>query len=533
MFILLIFMFFNLDAAFTVLVIGDVMLDTYHHCETFRRAPEADIPVYNVKKTVHKLGGAANVAKNLKNLECNVFMVSVVGPDRPGEEIQRLLIKNKIYSTLFTDPSRKTTNKIRILHENKLVNRHDIEKVSNIKKKYEIYIMEFISKFCEQSSLDAIVISDYAKGVITAKLCKTIIDYANENNIRTFVDPKVNNIHKYRNCYLFKPNWHEAKAMTGPLWLRAKADRSSIDLIFEYLKEEINSKSTVITCGKDGMYFDGKRNHVCVSQDKPVVDVTGSGDIVLAVLVYSLLMNNSLHMSCYLAHIIATKGVGTVGNYEISLKDITDTIQRYNTIYGMSHVGGLNHRRFEMGHEVSQISNFEVDLSEDVTGQVPLQIFKGINAKIIKDTDTVKISKIGLMADVVFTNGCFDIIHSAHIKLLNYAKSLGKILVVGLNSDASIRQLKGPERPINNETERCELLANLGMVDHVILFDEDTPYTILSYLRPKIMVKGGDYEKDQVIGSEFAQQVALFNYIENTSTTNMIQKIKATVLAKN
>jgi len=483
-------MFFNLDAPFTVLVIGDVMLDTYQHCETFRRAPEADIPVYNVKKTVHKLGGAANVAKNLKNLDCNVFMVSVVGPDRPGEEIQRLLRKNKIYSTLFWDSSRKTTNKIRILHENKLVNRHDIEKVSNIKKRYEISIMEFISKFCEQSSLDAIVISDYAKGVITEKLCQNIIDYANENNIRTFVDPKVNNIHKYRNCYLFKPNWQEAKAMTGPLWLRAKADRSSIDLIFEYLKQEINSKCTVITCGKDGMYFDGKRNHVCVSKNKPVVDVTGSGDIVLAVLVYSLLMNNSLHMSCYLAHIIATKGVGTVGNYEISLKDITDTIQRYNTIYGMSHVGGLN-------------------------------------AKIIKDTDTAKIINIGLMADVVFTNGCFDIIHSAHIKLLNYAKSLGKILVVGLNSDASIRRLKGSERPINNETERCELLANLGMVDYIILFDEDTPYTILSYLRPKIMVKGGDYEKDQIIGSEFAQQVALFNYIENTSTTNMIQKIKA------
>jgi len=496
MFILLIFMFFDLDAAFTVLVIGDVMLDTYQHCETFRRAPEADIPVYNVKKTVHKLGGAANVAKNLKNLGCNIFMISVVGTDRPGEEIQRLLRKNKIYSTLFTDPSRKTTNKIRILHENKLVNRHDIEKVSNIKKGYEISIMEFISKFCEQGSLDAIVISDYAKGVITEKLCQNIIDYANENNIRTFVDPKVNNIHKYRNCYLFKPNWHEAKAMTGPLWHEAKADRSSIDIIFEYLKQEINSKCTVITCGKDGMYFDGKRNHVCVSKDKPVIDVTGSGDIVLAVLVYSLLMNNSLHMSCYLAHIIATKGVGTIGNYEISLKDITDTIQRYNTIYGMSHVGG-------------------------------------INAKIIKDTDTAKISKIGLMTDVVFTNGCFDIIHSAHIKLLNYAKSLGKILVVGLNSDASIRRLKGSERPINNETERCELLANLGMVDYIILFDEDTPYTILSDLRPKIMVKGGDYEKDQVIGSEFAQKVALFNYIENTSTTNMIQKIKATVLVKN
>jgi D-beta-D-heptose 7-phosphate kinase/D-beta-D-heptose 1-phosphate adenosyltransferase len=479
-------MFFNLDGAFTVLVIGDIMLDTYQHCETFRRAPEADIPVYNVKKTVHKLGGAANVAKNLKNLDCNVFMVSVIGPDRPGEEIQRLLRKNNIYSTLFADPSRKTTNKIRILHENKLVNRYDIEKVSNIKKGYETSIMEFISGFCEQSSqirLDAIVISDYAKGVITEKLCESIINYANENNIRTFVDPKNNNIHKYRNCYLFKPNWHEAKVMTGMVV------RSNIDVIFEYLKQEINSKCTVITCGKDGIYFDEKRNHICVRKGKPVIDVTGSGDIVLAVLVYSLLMNNNIHMSCYLAHIIATKGVSTIGNYEISSKDITNTIQRYNSIYGMSYADC-------------------------------------VKTKIIKDTDTAEITKFGLMTDVVFTNGCFDIIHSAHIKLLNYAKSLGKILVVGLNSDASIRRLKGSERPINNETERCELLANLGMVDYIILFDEDTPYTILSYLRPKIMVKGGDYEKDQVIGSEFAQQVALFNYIENSSTTNIVQKIK-------
>jgi D-beta-D-heptose 7-phosphate kinase/D-beta-D-heptose 1-phosphate adenosyltransferase len=479
---------FDFNFEFTVLVVGDVMLDTYHHCETFRKAPEADIPVYNVKKTKNKLGGAANVAKNLNNLGCNALLVSVIGTDNTGRELKEILHKSKIRSTLYPNTSRKTTNKIRILHENKLVNRHDIEDTSDIDNNYETSIFGYITS-CP--NIDAIVISDYAKGVITEKLCQNIIEYANTKHIRTFVDPKVKNIHKYRNCFLFKPNWNEARQMTGlhsEIWTPKNTD---IDLCFSFLKEEINSQHTIITCGDAGIYFDNKKNRICLTTDIPVVDVTGSGDVVLAVLVYSFLMKNSTHMSCYLANHIATKGVQTVGNYSVSSKIISETTRIYNDIHGNKY-----------------------DNDGTTTN------------KIIKDTDIIKIHNISLMNDVVFTNGCFDIIHSAHIKLLKYAKSLGKILVVGLNSDASIRRFKGTHRPINNETERCELLANLGMVDYIIVFDADTPYSILSDLRPKILVKGGDYEKEQIIGREFAQQVEIFNYIANTSTTNTIQKIK-------
>ena len=485
-------MFFEPDK-FTVLVVGDVMVDTNRYCDTFRKAPEANIPVYNVKKTVNKLGGAANVAKNLKNLDCNVFLVSVIGADKMGIELRTMLKKNHIYSTLFTDNSRKTTNKIRIFHENNLVNRHDIEKTTDIDKIYETSIFEYIST-CP--NIDAIVISDYAKGVITEKLCKTIIEYANKKNIRTFVDPKVKNSHKYCNCFLFKPNWFEAREITGlhrEIWTPNSTD---ISICFDFLKEEINSQHTIITCGEAGIYFDNKKNHICLTTDIQVVDVTGSGDVVLAVLVYSFLMKNSVHMSCYLANHIATKGVQTIGNYEISLKDINETTRVYNDKY-----------------DNDKYDNDKYDNDDTATN------------KIIKDTDTIKINNIGLMHDVVFTNGCFDIIHSAHIKLLQYAKSLGNILVVGLNSDASIRRFKGIKRPINNEIERCELLANLGMVDYIIVFDTDTPYSILNNLRPKILVKGGDYDIDNIIGKEFAQQLVLFNYIENTSTTNIIKKI--------
>jgi len=488
-------MFYDNDADFTVLVVGDVMLDTYFHCETYRKAPEADIPVYDVKKTVNKLGGAANVAKNLKKLGCNVLLVSVIGTDYTGRDLKELLFKNQIFSTLFSSCSRKTTNKIRIVHNNNLINRYDNEITNDIDKMNETSIFDYIST-CP--NIDAIVISDYAKGVITEKLCQNIIDYANTKNIRTFVDPKVKNIHKYRNCFLFKPNWDEAREMTGfqrEKWTLVNVDT---DICFSFLKEEINSQHIIITCGNAGIYFDNKKNRICLTTDIPVVDVTGSGDVVLAVLVYSFLMNNSVHMSCYLANSIATKGVQTVGNYSVSLKIMKENIRVYNDIHGNKY------------RDFNALQN---------SLEFPFN-------KIIKDTDTIAIHNIGLMSDVVFTNGCFDIIHSAHIKLLKYAKSLGKILVVGLNSDASIRRFKGTHRPINNESERCELLSNLGMVDYIIVFDNDTPYSILSNLRPKILVKGGDYEKEQIIGREFAQQVEIFNYIENTSTTNTIKKIK-------
>jgi len=429
-----------------VLVVGDVMIDTNHYCKSFRTAPEADIPVYNVVKTTHILGGAANVAINLKNLGCNVFIVSVNGADKMHFKMQKLFREQKIYPTIFVDEDRKTTNKIRIFNDETLVNRHDIETVSDIDEWKEQSIIEFI---CQTKNLDAIIISDYAKGVITTKLCETIIDFANKHGIRTFVDPKTNNHLKYRNCFLFKPNWVEATAIVS------KKNMNFDDDIVKIIKEEISCQHAIVTCGKNGIYYDKKQNHVCIPSEKPVIDVTGSGDVVLSILVYSILKLNNLHMSCYIANIIATKGTQTVGNYNITLRDYTDAVNRYKTIYLLIDV-------------------------------MPFQ------NKIIKDSEKLKIIKISELPDIVFTNGCFDIIHSAHIKLLRYAKSLGKTLIVGLNSDSSIRRLKGQKRPINNETERCELLKSLGFIDYIILFQDDTPRMILSHLKPNFIVKGGD-----------------------------------------
>jgi D-beta-D-heptose 7-phosphate kinase/D-beta-D-heptose 1-phosphate adenosyltransferase len=226
------------------------------------------------------------------------------------------------------------------------------------------------------------------------------------------------------------------------------------------------------------MYFNTFENHIRHSPLRyiKVVDVTGCGDIVLCVLVYIYLKQRKLYQACKIANFIAGKAVGVIGNFQISINDISEA-EKY------------------------------------------------LEDKIIFDTDAEKIQQLSLVENLVFTNGCFDIIHSAHIRLIKYAKTLGEVLVLGLNSDRSIKIIKGDKRPINNQQERAELLANLDWVDYIIIFDDTTPYSVLQNLKPSIIVKGGDYEIDKIIGKEFSQRVVLFDYAENCSTTKVIEKI--------
>lgn len=448
-----------------IIVIGDIILDTNHYCNTTRNAPEANIPVYNVINTQHILGGAGNVACNLCNLGCDVIIVSAIGNDFAGSTIETLITDNNLLKHHFIiDNDRKTTQKNRIFCNNKLINRFDIEDTFDISQKYEKYIIQYIKT---TPVLDAIIFSDYNKGFLTKSVCKDLIEYANKNNILTFVDPKPKDVLKYKNCFCLKLNLLEGETITG---------KTSKNEILNDLKTHIECKHVILTCGEHGLYVDSIYHHFSNNIPINVVDVTGCGDTVLVVVSYMYLKTLDIIKSCKIANYIAGKCVSVIGNNKIFPEDINSFLDT-----------------------------------------------------LILDTETDKLRKLSSLSNnIVFTNGCFDIIHSAHISLLQFAKKHGDILIVGLNSDASVKRQKGASRPINNIEERCNLLLKLGFIDFIIIFEDDTPLNILSILKPNIIIKGGDYNETNIIGKEYANKIVIFNYLNGISSTNIINKINNT-----
>jgi D-beta-D-heptose 7-phosphate kinase/D-beta-D-heptose 1-phosphate adenosyltransferase len=331
------------------------MLDIYYKSIINRKAPEADIPIYNILDINYILGGSANIAYNLYNLEKNIELISVIGEDIYGEKVKDILNSKGISHCLFVDSERKTTQKNRIINNNKIKVRYDIEHTNEISNNFENKILDYIKS---QRNIEGIIISDYDKGVITEKLAQEIINYSNENNIYTFIDPKIKNYLKYKNCFLFKPNLHEAIKISG---------NENIEIILDDIKKKIECKNILLTCGKEGMYLNKLDNYVNHNNLIEPVDVTGAGDIVLTIFSYIYLQYKDLNLSLKISNYIAGKSIKTIGNYEISNKDI-------------------------------------------------LEFFE-LNNKIIYENEFDKILKLSNKNNIVFTNGCFDIIHSAHIKL--------------------------------------------------------------------------------------------------------------------
>ena len=457
-----------------ILVIGDIMLDINYISKVERNAPEANIPIYNVQDVNYILGGAANVANNLKFLGAgvDVELVSVIGKDSCGNKIKSILEERGIKHKLFVDEERKTTQKNRIFQNSKIAVRYDME---DTKDASQLVIDDIYYYIIQMQYLDAVIISDYDKGVVTYSLCQKIIDYCNKQNIFTFIDPKLKNYTKYNGCFCFKPNRSESEKIS---------QSTDLDYIFNFIKKNINCKHTVITSSEYGIYLNSKKNQIIHENPIKLVDVTGAGDVVLSVLAYTFIKYGDMLLACNVANYIAGKSVEVVGNYTICANDIHEYYDR-------------------------------------------LQISK-IN-KVIYETETDKL-KIFQKKNVVFTNGCFDILHSAHLKLLNFSREHGDILIVGINSDSSIQKIKGEKRPINELSERVEILSQLKIIDYIVVFDSNTPYDILKCIQPDVIVKGGDYTKETVIGGEFAKKIFLFDYIKNKSTSLVIEKITRSTL---
>ncbi|EAJ0348934.1 D-glycero-beta-D-manno-heptose-7-phosphate kinase [Campylobacter lari] len=442
-----------------ILVVGDFMVDHYIWCDCTRISPEAPVMVMKSQKEDKRLGGAGNVYANLKSLGAEVFALGLVGDDESGR-----FLKENLNAKLLVEKNRKTPLKSRILSHSQQVLRLDDENDFNTKLEDEI-IQEY-KKIAKD--YDAIILSDYAKGVLTSKVTKALIEHANTLNLPILIDPKGSDFSKYQNATLLTPNKKEAIQALGV----EKID--NLEKALKKLKDDLNLAYSIITLSEEGIALFDEKLHIIPAKALEVYDVTGAGDSVIAMLAYALALKVDIVKACELANDAAAVVVAKVGSVSVSLEEIKN----------------LKKASFED----------KIKSKEEL-------------AKLIQNQK------------VVFTNGCFDIMHYGHIKYLEKAKKLGDILVVGLNSDESVKRLKGNSRPINLEFQRACMLASMYFVDYVVIFNEDTPYELIEFLKPDVLVKGADYKGKEVVGSNLVKKVELIDFEDGFSTTNIINRI--------
>jgi len=462
-----------------ILVIGDLMIDKYLWGECNRVSPEAPVQVINVSKETKVLGGAGNVAHNLVTLGSNVKVLSVIGGCKTSNELKNLFKEiNLSIDYLIEQKNRVTSKKTRIISSQQQVIRYDIESNDDIDVVSEKKLVALFKSVL--NDLDLVVLSDYGKGVLTTNVTKEIIKIANSNNIKVIVDPKGSDYSKYTSAYLLTPNKKEAGEATGI----NISDKDSLKKALVYLKNSCDLNTSLITLSEDGIAFfdDDLSIHPTVARE--VYDVTGAGDTVLASLGFALSCNYSIEEAIEFANLAAGIVVGKIGSATTTL----DEIAEYKSSLHKSTI----ETRIKTRNEIQIIS----------------QRLRNNGKKL------------------VFTNGCFDIIHSGHISYLETTKSYGDVMIVGLNSDQSVRVLKGESRPVNSQEDRALILAALRVVDYVVIFDEDTPYELIKAIRPHTLVKGGDYEGKAVIGEDLVEDCKLVKFVNGKSTTKTIEKIR-------
>ena len=462
-----------------ILVIGDLMIDKYLWGDCNRISPEAPVQIINVKKETKVLGGAGNVAHNLKTLDANVEVLSVIGGCEISKELKSLFADINLKTDyLIEQKDRVTSKKTRIISSHQQVIRYDIESQEDISSSSEEELLKIYQTILDE--FDIVILSDYGKGVLTESITRQIIDIANLKNIKVIVDPKGSDYSKYTSAYLLTPNKKEASEATGI----AIQDEGSLKLALKILKDFCNLSISLITLSEDGIaIFDNEfKSHPTFARE--VFDVTGAGDTVIASLGYALAAGKDIDSAIFFANLAAGVVVGKIGSATTSFEEII---------------------RYESSLRISDCDE-SIRSLENISGVI--NSLKKTNKKII------------------FTNGCFDILHVGHVKYLEKAKKLGDILIVGINSDNSVKKLKGDKRPINNLYDRSCVLASLNSVDFVIPFEEETPIKLIEAIVPDILVKGGDYKGKQVIGEDIVKELVLIDFIEGKSTSKTILKIQ-------
>ena len=467
------------NASPNILVIGDLMIDHYLWGSCERISPEAPVQVVDIAKETTVLGGAGNVINNLKALGANVSVCSVIGNDANGVELTAMLEGIDVgTNNIIIQDGRKTSKKSRVIASSQQVIRYDKESKNNIEYDSVAKILAFLNQ--DIKKYDAIILSDYGKGVLRATLCQGVIAIANKKNVKVLVDPKGSDFSKYKGAYLLTPNKKEAILATGI----DIEDDSSLKKALLQLKKECELNTSLITLSEDGIATYEKEVKIFPTVAKEVFDVTGAGDTVIASIAFGLSVNMSIEETAAFSNLAAGVVVGKIGSATVTL---------------------------------DEIEAYEASLHKS-TSDAHIKSFEEIDSIVQRCSSNGK--------KIVFTNGCFDILHVGHVKYLQIAKSFGDILIVGLNSDASVSRLKGPTRPVNIAEDRAYLLAALEAVDFVVPFSDDTPLELIKMIKPDILVKGGDYEGKTVVGTEFSGMLKLVDFVDGKSTTKTIEKIQ-------
>lgn len=472
----------------TVLCVGDLMLDEFVYGEVSRISPEAPAPVIAARRSEINVGGAGNVARNIASLGARCIFVGLVGNDIAGETLKAELAREKLIEPiLVTDPARPTTRKVRFVSEHFSTHmlRADWELSAPAPEVTERKLIDAVVAALPRA--DIVLLSDYAKGVLTARVIRNIIDAARKLGKRVIVDPKSANLAIYRGATLLTPNRKEFAEATRR---RIQSDADIADASIEALRTA-DAEAVLVTQSEDGMtlaHRDGTLIHV-PAQPAKVRDVSGAGDTVAAVLAVTIAAGTDWDTSLRCATSAAAVAVSKPGTATVSLAELRRKILPHASLAAEE-----------------KIASSAADL----------------------DAHLAEWRRQGLR--VGFTNGCFDILHPGHVRVVTQARAACDRLIVGLNSDASVRRLKGAERPVQDERARAEVLAALEAVDLVVIFEQDTPLELITQIKPSVLVKGGDYTREQVVGHEIVTanggEIVLVDILPGHSTTSLVKRAR-------
>jgi len=475
-----------------IVVAGDLMLDHYIYGAVRRISPEAPVPVIEFEKDFYMLGGAGNVARNLISLGVNVSLLSAVGSDRSGEIIRSLPdLKDVDISGLLTDAQRMTTVKERILsgsHQQML--RLDYEKKELLGDKACLSVLDIFRTFLERG-IDALIISDYGKGFCTESLCRDLISECCNKNVPVFVDPKGNSWSHYAGAFMITPNLKElSDVMNSDIPNRD----DEIVCAAKYLLTCSEINNILVTRSDRGATLVNKTDVIHQKcKEQQVFDVSGAGDTVISTIATFLTSGESLADSVFAANVAAQLVIRKVGTSTVTARELVEALEdELEPTESIRHPGAKNSKLLTLEDAVRLTEQWK------------------------KDNERV-----------IFTNGCFDLLHAGHIDSILAARALGDRLIIGLNSDESVTRLKGEGRPVYKAGDRAKMLEALEAVDAVVIFEQDTPKELLSRIRPAVIAKGGDYTPDMIEGGEYADEIVILPLIEGYSTSSVIHKLES------
>ncbi len=464
-----------------VLVAGDVMVDEYIIGEVDRISPESPVPVMVVRDRLRRLGGAGNVVKNLVSLGGSVALFGAVGTDTAGRWFRNHCESIGIETFwLKADSSRPTTIKTRVVARNQQLVRIDEENVGDIPQELSQTIIKEMRSVAPQ--VKAVVLSDYGKGFLTQELLRSFIESAKDHNLPVVVDPKGTDYSRYRGATYITPNVREASLASG-VTIR---DRDSLVRAARILIEHTGATGIVVTRGKDGSTLvTGRKAKDFTVRPVEIIDVTGAGDTVVAALALALANGMTVDQAISMANLAASIVVSRFGAASTTLEEMVERLNGLSAdrkLVSKDDIAQLLRRHRLQGHRV------------------------------------------------VFTNGCFDLFHAGHLHTLRKASEMGEVLVVGVNSDTSVKRIKEPGRPVVDEKDRAELISALPFVDYVVIFNEDTPAKLLEEVRPDVLVKGEDWRGKKVVGEDLVKgrggKVEFVKHLDGRSTSQLIKKIR-------